>query len=101
VLSPTGTHPDGFNTRNGQFCAWHDDTADPNLPAGPVSSALDVAFTNMPYVTDLGAAHSGWRQVSKSVIAGHSYTLKLISHDDNDVSQGDGNYTRVDDVVSR
>ncbi len=56
ILSPTGTHPDGFNTSSGQFCAWHDDTADPNLPGGPVSSTLDLAFTNMPYVTDLGAS---------------------------------------------
>src|SRR6266568_8496926 len=44
IISPTGTHPDGFNTPSGQFCAWHDDTADPNLPAGPVRSALDLAF---------------------------------------------------------
>lgn len=56
ILSPTGTHPDGFNTSSGNFCAWHDDTADPSLPSGPVKSALDVAFTNMPYVTDAGSA---------------------------------------------
>ena len=34
IISPTGTHPDGFGT-TGEFCAWHDDTADPNLPGGP------------------------------------------------------------------
>jgi hypothetical protein len=54
ILSPTGANPDGFNTPSGQFCAWHDDSADPNLPGGPVASPLDVAFTNMPYVTDAG-----------------------------------------------
>jgi hypothetical protein len=46
-------------------------------------------------------AHAGWQQVSRTVIAGHSYTLKVISHDDNDVTQGDGNSTLVDDVVNR
>jgi hypothetical protein len=81
IISPTGTHPDGFNTPSGQFCAWHDDTADPNLPAGPVSSKLDVAFTNMPYVTDLGAAcgenfvNGGTAGVldGASIVLGHEY----------------------------
>jgi hypothetical protein len=35
------------------------------------------------------------------VIAGHSYTLKVVSHDDDDVTQGDGNATLVDDVVNK
>jgi hypothetical protein len=35
------------------------------------------------------------------VNAGHSYTLKVTSHDDNDVAQGDGNVTLVDDVVNK
>jgi hypothetical protein len=81
ILSPTGTHPDGFNTPGGQFCAWHDDSGDPNLPSGPVSSALDVAFTNMPYVTDLGAACgenfvNGGAQGTDdgfSIVGGHEY----------------------------
>jgi hypothetical protein len=37
-----------------------------------------------------------WVQVSASVVAGHSYTLKLISHDDN--YPGDPTYTLYDDV---
>jgi hypothetical protein len=32
------------------------------------------------------------------VVAGHSYTLRLISHDDGD--SGDGNGTLFDDVVN-
>ena len=56
ILSPTGTHPDGFNTTGSQFCAWHDYTGDTDAcrrrrrssPYGP------LAFTNMPYVTDMG-----------------------------------------------
>src|SRR5438309_2108150 len=45
VVSPSGTHPDGFNTLTSDFCAWHDYTT---------SSHGDLAYTNMPYVTDLG-----------------------------------------------
>ncbi|MBV9712494.1 MAG: hypothetical protein JO011_16440, partial [Ktedonobacteraceae bacterium] len=37
-----------------------------------------------------------WVQVSASVTAGHSYTLTLISHDDN--YPGDPTYTLYDDV---
>jgi len=44
VLSATGTHPDGFP--NSGFCAWHDFTS---------SSYGNIAYTNLPYVPDLGA----------------------------------------------
>jgi hypothetical protein len=44
VASPTGTHPDGFN-QGGGFCAWHDFTA---------SADGNIAYTNLPYVPDLG-----------------------------------------------
>jgi uncharacterized membrane protein len=37
-----------------------------------------------------------WQQVTSSVAAGHSYTLTLISHDDN--YPGDATYTYFDDV---
>ncbi|MGN6794654.1 MAG: hypothetical protein ACTHJW_19895 [Streptosporangiaceae bacterium] len=81
ILSPTGTHPDGFGT-TGEFCAWHDDSADPNLPGGPVNSKLDVAFTNMPYVTDLGAScgenfvNGGSQGIVDgfSIVLGHEYS---------------------------
>jgi hypothetical protein len=81
IVSPAGTHPDGFGT-TGQFCAWHDDSADPNLPGGPVSGSLDVAFTNMPYVTDLGVScgenfvNGGTQGVTDgfSIVLGHEYS---------------------------
>jgi len=38
-----------------------------------------------------------WVKVSKSITAGHSYTLKLVSHDDN--YPGDATYTLYDDVT--
>ena len=54
ILSPTGTHPDGFNTSSGQFCAWHDWNGDPYV--GASSAYGDIAFTNMPYVIDMGTS---------------------------------------------
>jgi serine protease len=47
VVSPSGTHPDGFFSG---FCAWHDWNGD----VGAASSVGDIAFTNMPYVSDVG-----------------------------------------------
>jgi len=43
ILSPSGTHPDGFP--NSGFCAYHNFTT---------SSFGNLAWTNMPYVPDLG-----------------------------------------------
>jgi hypothetical protein len=43
IVSPHGTHPDGFP--NSGFCGWHDSTA---------SSYGRIAYTNLPYVPDLG-----------------------------------------------
>lgn len=44
VVSATGTHPDNFPSSN--FCAWHDKTS---------TSYGTLAYTNLPYVPDLGA----------------------------------------------
>jgi serine protease len=46
IVSPTGTHPDGFNAGGG-FCAWHDFIS---------TSYGDLAFTNLPYVPDMGTS---------------------------------------------
>jgi hypothetical protein len=44
IVSASGTHPDGFP--NSGFCAYHNFTK---------SADGNVAFTNLPYVPDLGA----------------------------------------------
>ena len=44
VASPTQTHPDGFPKTG--FCGWHSATS---------SSYGNLAYTNLPYVPDLGA----------------------------------------------
>ena len=56
IISPSGTHPDGFNTSVAQFCAWHDSTGDNTLSGGAVDSSYgQLAFTNLPYIPDTGA----------------------------------------------
>jgi serine protease len=79
IVSPHGTHPDGFNTPGGGFCAWHDYNGDTTLTGGGAapSSYGDIAFTNMPYVGDLGAS-CGANFVSNSldgysIVGGHEY----------------------------
>lgn len=79
ILSPSGTTPDGFNTASGNFCAWHDYTAD----AGVTSPYGDIAFTNMPYVYDagtscgLGSVNGSTTALGKldgfSIVEGHEY----------------------------
>jgi serine protease len=82
ILSPTGTHPDGFSTPGGGFCAWHDYNGDTTLSGGAASSPYgDIAFTNMPYVSDLGAS-CGANFVSNSldgwsIVGGHEYAETL------------------------
>jgi putative Ig domain-containing protein len=79
ILSPTGTHPDGFNTPTGGFCAWHDWNGDAFV--GVSSPYGDIAFTNSPYVTDLGPscgsnfvnAGSAGAQDGISIVEGHEY----------------------------
>jgi serine protease len=79
IISPAGTHPDGFNTPSGQFCAWHDWNGDGYV--GVTSPFGDIAFTNMPYVTDMGAscgenfvnAGSAGLRDGMSIVNGHEY----------------------------
>ena len=81
VVSPTGTHPGGFGP-TGNFCAWHDWNGDTTLNGGAVTSPYgDIAFTNMPYVTDLGAS-CGQNYVNSgsagtldgvTIVGGHEY----------------------------
>ena len=62
VVSPHGTHPDGFPS--GGFCAWHD-------------SSGGLPFTNMPYVLDAGTGCGqnsvGGKLDGFSIVAGHEY----------------------------
>jgi serine protease len=55
ILSPHGADPDNYQS-NG-FCAWHDYNGDTSLTGGAATSPYgDIAFTNMPYVMDVGSS---------------------------------------------
>ncbi|HEY7947550.1 MAG TPA: Ig domain-containing protein [Acidimicrobiales bacterium] len=73
VVSPTGTNPDGWNAVRTGYCAYHNST-------GAFLSGPDVAYTNLPYVTDapgeacsagLAASPAGSDAVTET--AGHEY----------------------------
>jgi hypothetical protein len=74
VVSPSGTHPDGFG--HASFCAWHTYTT---------SAYGDIAFTNMPYVLDLGGscgenfvnAGAAGTLDGFSIVNGHEYAETL------------------------
>ena len=73
ILSPTGANPDNYKT--GGFCAWHDYNGD----QGVSSPYGDIAFTNMPYVSDQGSScgagfvNSGNNLDGFSIVNGHEY----------------------------
>jgi serine protease len=85
IVSPTGTHPDGYNTSSGQFCAWHDYTGDSTLSGGAVSSPDgQLAFTNLPYIPDMGSScgkdfvnGSAGALDGVSIVEGHEYAETL------------------------
>ncbi len=79
IVSPTGTTPDGFNAGGG-FCAWHDWNGDTTLTGGAVSSSVgDIAFTNLPYITDAGSScgqgfvNSPGTLDGVTIVEGHEY----------------------------
>ena len=76
IISPHGTNPDNYKTAG--FCAWHDFTGDTSL--GTVSPTY-IAFTNLPYLTDVGAScgmnfvnsGSAGTRDGVSIVEGHEY----------------------------
>jgi len=78
VISPTGTNPDNY--KGNGFCAWHDYTGDTTLSGGAVNSPDGpLAFTNFPYVTDIGSScgagfvnHPGTDD-GVTIVEGHEY----------------------------
>ena len=78
ILSPTGTHPDGYNTSSSTWCAWHDWTGD----VGVTSPYGGIAFANDPYIPDTGSScgsnfvNSGSAGLidGVTIVDGHEYT---------------------------
>jgi len=58
----------------------------------------NTAGTTKTVLAKTCVSSSGWKQVTASITAGHSYTLTLTSEDDN--YPGDATYTKYDDVAT-
>ena len=80
IASPTGTNPDSY--LSGGFCGWHDDSADPTMIPAVQPTNGTVAFTNLPYLPDVGAScgqdivnppSSSGIDDGVTVVAGHEY----------------------------
>ena len=81
IVSPTGDYPDDY-IFNG-FCAWHDYTGDTSLGSISLSptNGNPVAFTNLPYLSDVGAScgenfvNSGAAGTldGATIVGGHEY----------------------------
>lgn len=88
VVSPTGTHPDGFNTPRGGFCGWHDWNGDRRLNGGGAAPSPygNIAFINLPYVYDDPACPTNSVNPGEagkldafSIIAGHEYAETMTN----------------------
>ncbi len=94
-IAQTFTVPSGNNT----LSFWYNLTCPDSVTYDWATATLTdntTATTSTPLAKTCVAA-SGWKQVSATVTAGHSYTLTLTSHDDN--YAGDATYTKYDDVA--
>ncbi|MEU8434671.1 hypothetical protein AB0F18_17445 [Streptomyces sp. NPDC029216] len=89
-----------FNALSGeeQLSFWYNVSCPDTLTYDWATATLrdnttGVTTTVLPRTCTTG---QGWQQVTTPVTPGHSYTLRLISHDDN--YPGDPTYTLYDDV---
>ncbi len=77
IVSPHGTNPDNY--KNAGFCAWHDYTRDTTLDGGGAVGGPPVAFTNLPYLTDVGSScgagfvNPGNVLDGVTIVEGHEY----------------------------
>jgi len=77
IVSPTGTNPDNY--KGNGFCAWHDYTGDSGLDGGGSVPGPLTAFTNLPYITDVGTScgadfvNPGGTLDGVSIVEGHEY----------------------------
>jgi serine protease len=96
ILSPTGTDPDDYMLDG--FCAWHDYNGDTSLTGGPAASSYgDIAFTNLPYITDVGDCGANFVNGGTAgaldgvtIVAGHEYAETVT---DQNPLGGWSNYT--------
>jgi hypothetical protein len=88
--APTGTS---------QLSFWYDNVCPDTVTYDWATATLrdTTAGTTQTVLAKACASNSGWTQVKAPVTAGHSYTLTLVSHDDD--YPADPTYTLYDDVT--
>jgi hypothetical protein len=96
-ISQTFTAPSGST----QISFWYKMTCPDSVRYDWAKATLrdNTTGTTTTILPSVCATNSTWVQNSAAITAGHSYTLSLVSHDDNYV--GDATYTLFDDVVTQ
>jgi hypothetical protein len=91
----TFTVPSGFRT----LSFWYDNVCPDNVAYDLTTATLkdNTTGTTSTILTRACLLNSGWAEDGAAVVAGHSYTLTLTSHDDD--YAGDPTYTLFDDVA--
>jgi serine protease len=87
-------------TNGGTLSFWYDVTCPDTVTYDWATATLKdntTGVTSTVLAKTCVDPTSGWKQVSKALTTGHSYTLKLVSHDDD--YAGDPTYTLYDDVA--
>jgi hypothetical protein len=87
-------------TNGGTLSFWYDVVCPDTLTYDWATATLkdNTAGTTSTVLTKTCVnPSSGWKQITKALTAGHSYTLTLVSHDDD--YAGDATYTLYDDVT--
>ncbi|WP_194294260.1 hypothetical protein [Streptomyces sp. RB17] len=94
-ITQTFTAPSGTSTLGFSYNVTCPDTLTYDWATATLKD--NTSGTTTTVLAKTCVSSSGWIQKTASVTAGHSYTLTLISHDDN--YTGDATYTRYDDVT--
>lgn len=95
-IKQTFTAPAGSPT----LTFWYNVTCPDTVTYDWATATLrdNTAATTKTILPRTCTLNAGWKQVTVTLIAGHSYTLTLTSRDDN--YPGDATYTLFDDVVA-
>jgi hypothetical protein len=96
-ISQTFTAP----ATGGQLTFWYQMTCPDTVTYDWANATLrdNTTGTTTTLLPNICSTSATWVQISASLSASHSYTLTLLSHDDNYV--GDATYTLFDDVATQ
>ncbi|MEY9855011.1 hypothetical protein ABH935_000610 [Catenulispora sp. GAS73] len=87
-------------TGNSKLAFWYNVTCPDTVTYDWATATLkdNTSGTTKTILAKTCVSSSGWKQVTSTITAGHSYTLTLTSKDDN--YPGDPTFTKYDDVAT-